>query len=220
MADKPNSDFGSFIPGFDFLQNLAKGAASGNAAMPAWNGWVASTMDPEELDKRIQELKSVQFWLDQNARALAATVQALEVQKMTVSTLKEMNVNFTDMAKVFTAKAAPSAGSQTAKPAPSPKSGSTAQAASEKPSQAAPEAAAATLVDPLKMWGALAQQFQQIAASVMPQPSAKAPQPTAKAAQPTAKAAQSTKAAQKSAPSAAVKKPAARQAAASKTASR
>jgi hypothetical protein len=214
MPDKPSSDFGSFIPGFDFLQNLAKGAASGNAAMPSWNGWVASTMDPEELDKRITELKSVQFWLDQNARALAATVQALEVQKMTVSTLKEMNVNFTDMAKAFTAKANPGAGRPTAKPATSTKSGSTAQAASEKPAEPSAQAASATLVDPLKMWGALAQQFQQIAASVMPQPTTKAPQPSAKTAQPT------TKAAPKSAPSAAAKKPAARPSAASKTASR
>ena len=42
----------------------------------------------EELDKRIDELKAVQFWLDQNAMALKATIQALEVQKMTLATLK------------------------------------------------------------------------------------------------------------------------------------
>ena len=58
----------------------------------------APTMSVEELDKRIQELKAVQFWLEQNARAITATVvQALEVQKMTPATLQGMNVAMGDM---------------------------------------------------------------------------------------------------------------------------
>ena len=77
--------FGQFVPGFDFLQKLAQG---GNASMA---GWVAPTLDPEALDKRINELKAVQFWLEQNAAALKATLQALEVQKMTLATLQSMN---------------------------------------------------------------------------------------------------------------------------------
>ena len=62
----------------------------------------------EELDKRIDELKAVQFWLDQNAMALKATIQALEVQKMTLATLKGMNFNFGDVANAFKLKAADS----------------------------------------------------------------------------------------------------------------
>lgn len=77
--------FGAFVPGFDFLQKLAQG---GNASMASW---VAPTLDPEVLDKRISELKAVQFWLEQNAAALKATLQALEVQKMTLATLQSMN---------------------------------------------------------------------------------------------------------------------------------
>jgi hypothetical protein len=39
-------------------------------------------------EKRIEELKAVHFWLEANSKALGATVQALEVQKMTLATLK------------------------------------------------------------------------------------------------------------------------------------
>jgi len=59
--------------------------------------WVAPTLNPEELQKRIDELKTVQFWLEQNAKMLGTTIQALEVQRMTLSTLKTMNVQMTDL---------------------------------------------------------------------------------------------------------------------------
>lgn len=86
--------FGKFVPGFDFLQSLAKGAAQNIPQLPNPANWVAPTLNVEELDKRIDELKTVQFWLDQNAKALAATITALEVQKMTLATLKGMNFNW------------------------------------------------------------------------------------------------------------------------------
>ena len=62
---------------------------------------MAPTVSIEEVDKRITELKAVQFWLEQNGRALAATIQALEVQRMTLSTLKGMNVSMSELAKSF-----------------------------------------------------------------------------------------------------------------------
>ncbi|SEK79280.1 hypothetical protein SAMN05216359_103100 [Roseateles sp. YR242] len=89
-----DSSFGAFVPGFDFLQGLAKNAG---AAIPGFNQWVAPTLNPQELEKRINELRAVQFWLEQNARMLATTVQALEVQKMTLSTLNAMNVPMADL---------------------------------------------------------------------------------------------------------------------------
>lgn len=98
-------DFGKLVPGFDFLQNLTRQASSaasnGMPKMPNVGSWVAPTLNVEELDRRIEELKAVQFWLDQNATALKATIQALEVQKMTLSALQGMNVNMADMAKAF-----------------------------------------------------------------------------------------------------------------------
>jgi hypothetical protein len=74
MADAPA--FTKLVPGFDFLQGLVKNAGS---ALPNIGQWVAPTLNPEELEKRIEELRTVQFWLEQNARMLGATIQALEV---------------------------------------------------------------------------------------------------------------------------------------------
>ena len=96
-----NFGFGNLIPGFEFLQNLGKNAPPGMPQMPSMASWVAPTLSVEELDKRIQDLKAVQFWLDQNSRALTATVQALEVQKMTLATLQGMNLSMTDLASAF-----------------------------------------------------------------------------------------------------------------------
>lgn len=110
MADPTdNSSFGKFVPGFEFLQNLARQATAGLTPgvtpsvpqMPSLGNWVAPTFNVEELEKRIQELKAVQFWLDQNSRALSATIQALEVQKMTLATLKGMNFSLGDVAEVL-----------------------------------------------------------------------------------------------------------------------
>ncbi|WP_382322153.1 PhaM family polyhydroxyalkanoate granule multifunctional regulatory protein [Hydrogenophaga sp. UC242_53] len=105
MSDAPGSGFGKFVPGFEFLQNLAGQAAGGVAQgisqnipqLPNLGSWVAPTFNVEDLEKRIEELKAVHFWLDQNAKALGATIQALEVQKMTLSTLKTMNFSMGDV---------------------------------------------------------------------------------------------------------------------------
>jgi hypothetical protein len=81
MSNTDTTGFGKFVPGFDFLQSLAQGAAGSNSTMPNFSKWVAPTLDVEELDKRIEELKIVRFWLEQNSNALDATIKALEVQK-------------------------------------------------------------------------------------------------------------------------------------------
>ena len=105
MSDPSAFGFGKFVPGFDFLQNLGQaanpGAKGSPQGMPNMASWVAPTLSVEELDKRIQELKTVQFWLEQNTNALKATIQALEVQKMTLSTLQGMNVNMTESNVTF-----------------------------------------------------------------------------------------------------------------------
>ena len=106
MTDSLNPGFGKFVPGFDFLQNLAKGTSEAVPQMPNLANWIAPTLNVEELEKRITELKAVHFWLEQNSKALGATVQALEVQKMTLATLKGMNFNFSDMANALKLKAA------------------------------------------------------------------------------------------------------------------
>ena len=110
MSD-PTTAFTQMVPGFDFLQNLVKNAG---AAMPAVGQWVAPTLDPEELEKRINDLRTVQFWLEQNVRLLGATIQALEVQRMTLTTLKTMNVSLGDLTESLKIRM------PTATPAPAP----------------------------------------------------------------------------------------------------
>jgi hypothetical protein len=108
--------FTKLVPGFEFLQGLVKNAG---AAMPSIGQWVAPTLNPEELEKRIEELRTVQFWLEQNARMLAATIQALEVQRMTLSTLKTMNVQMADLRESLKIKL-PEAPARAAEPAGKP----------------------------------------------------------------------------------------------------
>jgi len=109
MSDIPN--FAKLVPGFDFLQGLVKNAGS---ALPSMGQWVAPTLNPEELQKRIDELRTVQFWLEQNAKMLGTTIQALEVQRMTLSTLKTMNVQMTDLRDAMKVAPVASAGSAAA----------------------------------------------------------------------------------------------------------
>ena len=173
MSDADTSGFGKFVPGFDFLQNLAKGASQNIPQMPNLANWVAPTLNVEELDKRIEELKNVHFWLEQNSRALGATIQALEVQKMTLATLKGMNFNLGDVTNALKLKAADSIASGvqsvTEKAASTAKTLSdVASSASKGDTKAAAKAAGVPgLVDPLQLWGSLTQQFQNIAATAM-----------------------------------------------------
>jgi len=167
MAD--NNSFSKFVPGFDFLQGLVKNAG---AALPGIGQWVAPTLNPEELGKRIEELRTVQFWLEQNARMLGATIQALEVQRMTLSTLKSMNVPLAQLSEALKVPTAePSAlGSWPAVPPEVLAAASQAAAApAAKPKKAAEAPAPASLpvVDPMQWWGALSQQFTQLAATAM-----------------------------------------------------
>ena len=173
MSDNTNFGFGKFVPGFDFLQNLAKGASQNILQMPNLANWVAPTLNVEELDKRLEELKAVHFWLDQNSKALGATIQALEVQKMTLATLKGMNFNMGDVANALKLKAADTVVSgvqkaaETAATAAGTVSGVANAARRKAGGKPASKAEPAGVVDPLQWWGSLTQQFQQIAASAM-----------------------------------------------------
>ena len=143
MSNPSGFNFDNFLPGFDFLKQFAQ--ANPAAAMPTGAQWVTPTLDPVELDKRIQDLKSVQFWLDQNAKALSATIQALEVQRMTLATLQSMNVGMADLTAAMAGKPA-------------------------QPGMASAETKAAAgqpTVDPMQWWEAIGQQFQTIASQAV-----------------------------------------------------
>ena len=161
------NDLASMVPGFDFLKGLLKNAGAG---LPSMGQWIAPTLNPEDLEKRIQELKTVHFWLDQNAKLLATTIQALEVQRMTLSALKTMNLPLAELSEALKIKVPTStptsrsaeadvgdddeADDEQVDPPPSTRSN-----AAAKPAPLA--------VDPLQWWGALTQQFTEIASQAV-----------------------------------------------------
>jgi len=181
MTNSAGFDFTKFVPGFDFLKNLTPGGGATSSAAP---GWVAPTLDPEELEKRIQELKTVQFWLEQNTKAVGATIQALEVQRMTLNTLKGMNMSFNDLADSLKAKPQEAASAAPAQPKysftqaapaePEPEveaevehEPEPTEAQQAKPRKSRSKKTAAAGVDPSHWWGALTDQFQHIATHAM-----------------------------------------------------
>jgi hypothetical protein len=184
----PRANFDTMVPGFDFLQNLMKSAGSG---LPAMGQWVAPTLDADEVDRRIKELRTVQFWLEQNAKLLGTTIQALEVQRMTLATLRTMNLPVSDLRAAMKLDPAPTA----AKP----------ESASEAPTAAAAAPPAAPpAVDPMQWWTALTRQFTELAANAvkdLPAAQAGAEKTTApRAARKTAARKKTAKAAEKPAP--------------------
>ncbi|MDE2402828.1 MAG: hypothetical protein KGL90_14310 [Burkholderiales bacterium] len=125
----------------------AQGAASGGSG-----SWSMPTLDPDELDKRIQDLRTVQFWLEQNARLISMTIQGLEVQRMTLTTLRSMNVSMDAVRDSLKARAS-ATGSTEAPPAP--------EAPATEPSP--DKEGAGPAVNPMRWWDTLTQQFTTLA---------------------------------------------------------
>ena len=53
-------------------------------------GMAMPTSDPQEIDKRVQELKSVEMWLSMNLNMLRAGIQGLEMQKAGLQQMQGM----------------------------------------------------------------------------------------------------------------------------------
>jgi hypothetical protein len=104
---KPNIPNIPNIPGMgamtdtlDFVKNLW-----GSMGLPGMNvpgmsgmnvpGMVMPTLSVDEINKKIQDLKAVESWLSLNMGMLRSTIQALEVQAATISTLQTMGERFT-----------------------------------------------------------------------------------------------------------------------------
>lgn len=233
--------FAKYVPGFEFLQSLTGQGEGGSPSLSSLGSWVAPTFNVEDLEKRIEELKAVQFWLDQNAKALAATIQALEVQKMTLTTLKTMNLSMGDVAQSLGAMVGLGGGAAPAEaPAPSnfpgleipartygnPSAAPETDASSSQDSQTHQEpsdeqatpagSSASGTVDPMQWWGALTQQFQQIASTALQDASRQMGQGVADAAASSPAAAKPAR--QNAARKAPAKKAVARKAAVKKTA--
>lgn len=161
----------------DFVKSLW-----GSMSVP---GLTAPTLSVEELDKKISDLKAVETWLNLNMSMLRGSIQALEVQRGTIATLKSVGASLaaavnqpqsSDHKSIFDANPYASAFFHHAREAdkdkaPAPAAAPAAPAApaaAEKP--AAEEAAkpsAAPMTNPAIWWNMLQDQFKQAVSTAM-----------------------------------------------------
>uniref|UniRef100_E1T5V1 Uncharacterized protein n=1 Tax=Burkholderia sp. (strain CCGE1003) TaxID=640512 RepID=E1T5V1_BURSG len=149
---------------------------------------MAPLTNVEELDKRITDMRAVEQWLKLNLSMLQSAIQALEVQRATLATLRA----FGAFAQQSMTQPGATGQAPTPSPAPAPSSSpasgwphaeASASAAASGPAAAesasAPEsesdeqpASAAPAFDPTVWWNLLQSQFNQIAQFAMTQPMA------------------------------------------------
>jgi len=167
----------------DFVKNLwggmqIPGTVPGMAGMPAMPG---AGMSVEDLDKKIADLKAVEAWLTLNQNMLHGTIQALEIQRGTLATLKAMGDSMAQamgQTKVGESSVAPFAQffaqmAQAATPAAAAQTPQTPPAPAAPPpppdtAQAAPDAAGAAMPAAMAWWNLLQDQFRHAVASTIP----------------------------------------------------
>ena len=152
-------------------------------------GMVTPTVSIDELDKKITDLKTVESWLNVNMTMLKGSIQALEVQRATISTLKAMGESFAE--QMNQAKSGAAAASPVTKNSNEgwPMHATSAAPKAEAPAAAKPEAsqpdvpksatsataskpatdssATSGFGNPATMWNLLQDQFKQAVSKVM-----------------------------------------------------
>jgi len=127
---------------------------------------MAATLSGEELERRIGDLRAVENWLRMNLTVLSSTIQGLEVQRATLSTLKSF-VNAQDASALesllgrHTAKPAGSAQTANTRTEQDPPASSPPAADAAHPRMDAEQAVAATQA----WWEMLRKQFDTLAAA-------------------------------------------------------
>ena len=64
----------------------------GNMGVPI-PGMVAPTLDADEIEKRVTDLKAVEGWLKMNLNMLQLHIQGLEMQRATLAAMQSMGQN-------------------------------------------------------------------------------------------------------------------------------
>lgn len=80
------------IPGFDAMNDTLGFVKKlwGGMSVP---GMAAPTLSVDEINRKISDLKAVESWLGLNMSMLRSTIQALEVQSATISTIQSMGAS-------------------------------------------------------------------------------------------------------------------------------
>lgn len=76
----------------EFLRNLWGG---NGFSLP---GMVTPTLDTDEIEKQIRDLKTVEGWLRTNLSMLSMTIQNLEMQRTTLTAMKNMSQMYSETA--------------------------------------------------------------------------------------------------------------------------
>lgn len=179
MLKPPMPNVAGMTDTLDFVKNLW-----GSMSVP---GFTAPTLNTDELEKRISDLKAVEAWLNMNVSMLRGTIHALEVQQGTVATLKAMSASMAQAMgqpgaegkagaaihpfQAFftppgTAPQQPGAETPQQSGAQAPHAGTGAQQLDASQS-AAPPGPAAAMPAAVAWWNLLQDQFQQAVASTM-----------------------------------------------------
>lgn len=166
----------------DFVKNLW-----GSMSVP---GLTAPTLSVDELDKKINDLKAVEAWLNLNMSMLRGSIQALEVQRGTIATLKSVGASMAaavnqgadhkslfesvPYASAFFHHATPAAAKEAPPAPPAPAAAPAAPAAAPSTPDAstsagasAASAAAAQMANPTVWWNLLQDQFKQAVSTAM-----------------------------------------------------
>ena len=165
------SPFGSAFSG------AQPGGGSLGPSLSMMSDMMAPLTNVEELDKRITDMRAVEQWLKLNLNMLQSAIQALEVQRATLATLRAFGAFAqSSMAQPAAAAAAPSPAAATgwphpaaaAAPASEPQASESASAAENEED----EASATPPFDASAWWNLLQSQFNQIAQFAVTQPPA------------------------------------------------
>ena len=166
MLKPPMPNVAGMTDTLEFVKNLWGSMNIPGVTVPGMSG---STLSTDELDKKIADLRAVESWLNLNIGMLRGTIQALEVQRGTIATLKSMGESMAQaMGKAGNGDTmAPFAHffSQAAQAAPAP-SAPPPQQQAQAPQQEQPPGAAMPAA--VAWWNLLQDQFRQAVASAMP----------------------------------------------------
>jgi hypothetical protein len=142
----------------------------------AWGGLnlpstLVPTVDIDELDKRIADLKAVEQWLNLNLSMLRGTIQGLEIQRGTLAAVKAFGASFGNLAQQQGDAAAAPPRSAPRPPAPEPEPAAVAAPAVKPAGKAAspkPDLPAMLPgINPTAWWSLLQQNFDQVAQAAL-----------------------------------------------------
>jgi hypothetical protein len=177
--------FGAAFPGMH--PGTAQGIGSPLAAM---SDMMTPLMSVEELDKRIVDMRAVEQWLKLNLNILQSAIQALEVQRATLATLRAFGAFAQESMRqpahgeASESTASPLSSAWGARPAerPVPEEAATEKAGEQEGAESG--AAAAAPFDPSTWWNLLQSQFNQLANFAMTVPGASESEASKKSVEP------------------------------------